>query len=246
MPPMNKISSRLPAFFQPGVYAITPEQQNTQLLLAQTEQALQAGVRLIQYRNKSADKAEKTRQAKALLELCATYQTPLIINDDVELCAAIQADGVHLGRDDGEISTARAQLGTHRIIGISCYNQLARAQNAVKSGADYIAFGSCFSSATKPNATHCSQQTIESAIHWLNQYCASEQPCGGIRMSNNDQRRPAIVAIGGITAENGASLINLGVDYLAVISDLFSAPDIQQRTYQYQQIFTQYQLQGRV
>jgi thiamine-phosphate pyrophosphorylase len=141
----------------------------------------------------------------------------LLVNDDVELAAAVEADGVHLGRDDPAIERARARLGKSALIGVSCYNQLARALDAETRGADYVAFGSFFPSPTKPGAVRASLDLLQEARARL---------------------RVPIVAIGGITPENGASLIAAGADLLAVIDGVFNRTDIRAAAARYTQLFT--------
>lgn len=198
-----------------GVYAITPQTEDTPALLSLCQQALAAGVELLQYRSKNQTAARQHDEASALAELCRQHQVPLIINDNIDLCLAVAADGVHLGRDDGDIKEARARLGADKIIGVSCYNEWARAQAGQAAGADYLAFGACFPSATKPSAVQCPPALLQQARSL------------GL----------PVVAIGGITAENGASLVHAGADLLAVISDLFQAKDIARRMAQYRALF---------
>ena len=243
---MIENSSQAAVFFRPGVYAITPQQENTALLLTQVKQALEGGVRVIQYRNKSNNDSLRLEQASRILELCHQFSVPLIVNDDVELTRRIAADGVHLGGDDMPLEKARSQLSAKQIIGISCYNNLEKAQDAARKGADYLAFGSCFTSSTKPMAVHCPPTVLQSAVAWLQEFRQKKGLPTAHLAPDGTLSKPALVAIGGITAENGASLVKKGIQSLAVISDLFDAPNIQQRANQYQQIFTQYQLQGRV
>ena len=189
-----------------GLYAITdrrliPEAE----LVERVREAIDGGAAIIQYRDKSSAQATRLEQAAALAALCRRHQVPLIINDDIELAAAVNADGVHLGIDDASIRTARAQLGEDAIIGVSCYNQLERAVEAVAAGADYVAFGRFFASKTKPN-------TVTADIDLLT---AARQ-----------QLRVPIVAIGGITPDNGAALIAAGADYLAAIDGVFGQGDV--------------------
>ncbi|MGC1547873.1 MAG: thiamine phosphate synthase, partial [Rhodanobacter sp.] len=132
------------------------------------------------------------------------HNVPLIINDDIVLALEVSADGVHLGEDDGDIAEARNTLGKRAIIGVSCYDSLDRAQKAVTSGADYVAFGAFFPSPTKPHARQAS-------IELLGQSAALGVPR---------------VAIGGITPDNGAPLVEAGADYLAVVSAVFAATDV--------------------
>ena len=138
-----------------GLYAITPETADTAQLLFKTRAALQGGAALVQYRSKSTDVALKHAQASELRELCQDFHVPLIVNDDVRLAALIDADGVHLGQDDARLVEARINLGPDKIIGVSCYQDLARAAQFAAEGADYVAFGSFYPSITKPGAQPC-------------------------------------------------------------------------------------------
>jgi thiamine-phosphate pyrophosphorylase len=188
-----------------GLYVITPEEPDTAKLLRQVGQALQGGGRVVQYRNKSADVSLRFEQASALRELAHRYSVPLIVNDDVALALKMDADGVHLGSEDGSIGAARKILGGKKIIGVSCYNQLKLALEAADAGADYVAFGAFFASAVKPSAPVATPDLL--------------------RQARREISLP-LVAIGGITVENGTSLLSAGADALAVISALFGAQDI--------------------
>ena len=200
-----------------GVYAITDcENITADEVLSRTESILRIGVALFQYRNKTDDQNVKRALALKLQSLCKKYKTPFIVNDDLKLAEEIAADGIHLGQHDKEIETARAVLG-NKIIGISCYNDFNRAVIAEQSGADYIAFGSFFPSSTKPDALKADIDLIVKA---------------------KEKLTVPIVAIGGITPENGKELINAKVNYLAVISGLYSAPDTINSTLAYKQLFT--------
>lgn len=170
---------------------------------------------MLQYRDKTQDAARRSREACALSGLCSEFKVPLIINDDVELAHASGAAGVHLGEDDGEIAAARAVLGTHAIIGISCYDSLQRARDAAAAGADYLAFGAFFPSTTKPGARHAKPGLLRDAREF------------GL----------PLVAIGGITPENGGSLVGAGADFLAVVSGVFGALDIRTAAQQYRKLF---------
>ena len=188
-----------------GLYAITDTKalQENNLLIA-CEAALLGGARALQYRDKSADQTRRLREAAALVALCARFGVPLIVNDDLDLAVAVGAHGVHLGRDDAALPRARAQLGPGALIGVSCYNDLARAAEVCAGGADYVAFGSFFASATKPQAVRADADLLLQAR----------------------QRCPLpLVAIGGITPENGAALVAAGADMLAVITGIFADPD---------------------
>ncbi len=186
-----------------GLYAITPDWRDTERLLAVTRAILAAGCRLVQYRNKTAPPALKTAQARHLRDLTRAYGARLIVNDDLALALEVAADGMHLGREDGDPAAARAALGPGRLLGVSCYQDLGRARGAVAAGADYVAFGSFFPSATKPTAAR--------AAPWL--------------LSEARALPVAVCAIGGITPDNAAVLIGAGADLLAVISALYEAPD---------------------
>jgi len=188
-----------------GLYAITPDEPDTVELLRKVRLALLGGARVLQYRNKAADKALRQEQASALLELTREFDVPLIINDDVMLARQVAADGVHLGNSDVTLGSARAELGSGKLIGMSCYNRLASAHEAVSQGADYVAFGSFFVSTVKPN-------TVAATTDLL-------------RQARREIAVP-LVAIGGITQHNGAQLLKAGADALAVISAVFNAQDI--------------------
>lgn len=193
-----------------GVYAITPSfALGTETLLHQVEAALRGGVRTIQYRDKGRDPARRLREAQALVDLCHRFEARCIINDDIALALASQADGVHLGQHDGTLQHARQQLTASQLLGASCYNQLALAHQAEAAGADYIAFGRFYPSANKPLAVAAEAAILSSA---------------------RAQLSLPIVAIGGITAANGTPLIEAGADSLAVIQAVFSSPEASSET----------------
>lgn len=199
-----------------GLYAITPECADGARLLADVGAALHGGCRLIQYRDKASPMAERVARARALRELTRAHGARLVINDDLALCQLVGADGVHLGKDDGSIALARAVLGPHRLLGASCYDDFASAAAAARAGADYVAFGAFFPSPTKPLALRAKVDLLARAKSEL-----------GI----------ATCAIGGITLESAPALTVAGADLLAVISDLFGAPDIAARAAAYQHLF---------
>jgi thiamine-phosphate pyrophosphorylase len=190
-----------------GLYAITPEGPGVE---AKVRAALEGGVALLQYRRKQGGAAEAARIAA----LAREFGVPLIVNDDVALALEIGADGVHLGREDGDLAGARRRL-RGRILGASCYNELDRARAAVAAGADYVAFGSVFPSPTKPHAERAPLSLFREAKSL------------GVPLA----------AIGGITLENAPALVAAGADLLAVITDLFDAPDIRARARQYGKLF---------
>lgn len=183
-----------------GLYAITPDLENTAQLCKMVEASILGGARVVQYRNKTAKHPLLISQARALLAICRQHQTPLIINDHVKLCLALDADGVHIGGDDGDIEATKSRIGPDKILGVSCYGDFSRAQTAVQFGADYVAFGACFSSNTKPNAPRAELSLFTQAKTL------------GV---------PS-VAIGGITLENVGNVVNAGADAVAVIGELFN------------------------
>lgn len=201
-----------------GLYAITPDELDTVKLLQQVEQALLGGATILQYRNKLADAELQLEQASALREMTRRFSTTFIVNDDVQLALKVSADGVHLGAEDGDISAARVAMGRDRLIGASCYNRAPLAVEAVRQGADYVAFGAFFQSSVKPGAVAAEVSMLKNV--------------------RNELKAP-IVAIGGITVENGKQLVAAGADALAVISALWQAPDITQAAKDFSQLFEQ-------
>jgi thiamine-phosphate pyrophosphorylase len=200
-----------------GLYAIADTLYLGDATLATAvEQALRGGARAIQYRDKTHSAAERSRDAQTLRALCREYAAIFIVNDDVALARAARADGVHLGRDDTTIDAARLALGADALIGVSCYNDSQRAEQAVRGGADYIAFGSFFPSRTKPHAVRAEPALLRAARRRF------DLP---------------LVAIGGITPENGMALIGAGADALAVISGVFDQPDVEQAARRYARLF---------
>ena len=208
------MSRRIPGI--EGLYGITPDEADTAALLHKVRLALQGGMRLLQYRNKIADAALRLTQARALRQLTREFSAPLIVNDDVQLAQNVDADGVHLGQADETLAAARAILGRQKIIGISCYNKPALARAAVAGGADYVAFGAFFPSATKPGAAKADLEML----------CRARAEFG-----------VPIVGIGGITAQNGAELLAAGADALAVITAVFDARDIQAAARDFEKLF---------
>ena len=184
-----------------GLYAITaPELIAPEKLISSIENAIFGGAKIVQYRNKSASHSQQYQQARELSHLCKQHQVCFIINDDPQLAKAVNADGVHVGKEDGKITDARKQLGSQAIIGVSCYNDLKNAQKAIAQGADYVAFGRFFPSKTKPEAVQADLQLLEQA---------------------SEQLTVPIVAIGGVTQDNAQQLIARGAHAIAVINDLF-------------------------
>lgn len=190
-----------------GLYAITPPE------LSRVEEALASGALCaLQYRAKAARAAQRLREAERLARLCRAHGVPFIVNDDLELALAVQADGVHLGREDGDLAAARARL-PGRLLGASCYDRAELAERAVAAGADYVAFGSVFASPTKPAAVRAPLALFALEL--------------GVPK----------VAIGGITLENAPPVLAAGADCVAVITDLFAAPDVAARARAYRRLF---------
>lgn len=184
-----------------GLYLVTPDEADTGRLLQRVRAVLPCAA-LLQYRNKQAGNALKLAQASALRALCLQAGVPLVVNDDPELARAVAAEGVHLGRDDGDIAGARAAL-PDAIIGVSCYDDIGRARRAAAAGASYLAFGAFFPSLTKPGARRASAQLLAQAA--------------GLGLPR--------VAIGGITPDNARSMVEAGADLVAVVSGVFDADD---------------------
>lgn len=201
-----------------GLYAITPDLENTNDLLNKVQQALEGRVQLIQYRNKLANEILRRKQAKLLLQLCREYGIPLIINDHLDLAIEIDADGLHVGQDDISVTKARNQFGQDKIIGASCYNNLNLAVQAEKEGADYVAFGAFFSSLTKPNTISVTMDLVDQAKKKISL---------------------PIVAIGGIKLANARTVIQGGCAAVAVCNDLFHTENIKATATQYSQLFAE-------
>jgi thiamine-phosphate pyrophosphorylase len=190
-----------------GLYAITPDD------IGRVADAVASGALCaLQYRSKTTPAKRRIEEARALAQLCRRHGVPLIINDDLELALAVGAEGLHLGIEDGDLAAARARL-PGRILGASCYDRLELARRAVAAGADYVAFGSVFASPTKPGAVRAP-----------------------LALFGHDLGVPKI-AIGGITAENAPQLVAAGADAVAVLSDLFDAPDVAARAREYAKVF---------
>jgi len=202
-------------FPKSGLYAITAENHaNPQSLAKTVNAAMRGGAKAIQYRAKTA--INRLEEVRWLLAECQAFQVPLIINDDVELALAIGADGVHLGKEDGSIVDARKRLGEHAIIGVSCYNSVERAIAAASEGASYVAFGRFFPSSNKPNAPCAELETLIAAKQCLHL---------------------PIVAIGGITPDNGRTLVDAGADVLAVIDAVFGVEEPEQAALAFRALF---------
>jgi len=210
MPEFNKQSLR-------GLYAITPDGIDPNELMISVQAALRGGVRIVQYRDKTRDAAQQAVIAHALCALCRRYGAGFIVNDDLALALVVDADGVHLGADDGDLATARQSLGPRKLLGVSCYADFALAGAAVAAGADYVAFGAVYPSPTKPHAQRAPLSLFARC---------------------RDELGVPVCAIGGITLDTAPALVAAGADLLAVITDLFAASDIESRARNFQHLFT--------
>ncbi len=187
-----------------GLYLVTPDWDDTQKLLDVTESGLRGGAALVQYRHKTAGPALRRSQAEGLLALCRRYRRPFIINDHVDLCIALDADGVHVGGTDASVAQVRIALGPEKIVGASCYGSIELAHDAYQAGASYIAFGGFYASRVKkyPVTT----------------------PFDIIRQAKAGIPLPSVV-IGGMTAANAVPLVAHGADMVAAISSVYLADD---------------------
>lgn len=187
-----------------GLYLVTPDWDDTDHLIAVSEKAIRGGASVLQYRHKTASEPLRQEQAVALLKLCRQLNVPLIINDHVDLCEAIDADGVHVGGTDASVASMRSRLGESKMVGASCYGDLQLARDAQASGASYVAFGGFYPSRVKKYAVTTSPDIIATALAELS---------------------VPICVIGGMTPENSQVLIDRGAHMVAAISSVYSAED---------------------
>ncbi len=188
-----------------GLYPITPDGADDDQLFALVAPVLKAGVRLLQYRNKLADPARRRTQISGLLARCRDADTLLIVNDDWRLALDLDAQAIHIGREDGDPAEIRRAAGSEVLIGVSCYGSLERAR-ALAPVADYLAFGAMFPSGTKPQAPPAPLSVLGEARQF------------GL----------PVVAIGGIGPQNIGQIMAAGADAAAVIGAVFGgdpAPD---------------------
>lgn len=201
-----------------GLYIVTPDWDDTRKMLDVTETALRGGAALVQYRHKTAGEALRREQAESLLALCRSYRRPLIVNDHVDLCLALDADGVHIGGTDMSVAQVRAIVGTDKIVGASCYGDLQLARDAHRDGASYVAFGGFYPSRVKKYPVTTPIQIIAQS--------KSEIPL-------------PVVVIGGMTQENAAPLVACGADMVAAISSVYSAADAEMAAKGFTRLFDQ-------
>ncbi|MEC5399570.1 thiamine phosphate synthase [Uliginosibacterium sp. H1] len=200
-----------------GLYLVTPDWDDTARLLDVSRAAIEGGATCLQYRHKHAEPAQRLEQAAALAALCKATGTCFIVNDDLDLALTVDADGVHIGRDDGDLAAIRARAGAGFIVGVSCYNEMERARAAAAGGAAYVAFGAMYPSSTKPHAVAASRALIGRA---------------------RDELGLPVVCIGGITADNAPPLVAAGADLLAVITDIYNAADPRAQAARFAALFT--------
>jgi thiamine-phosphate pyrophosphorylase len=201
-----------------GLYLVTPNWDDTEALLDASEQALRAGAVLLQYRHKSASQQLRRAQASQLLALCRRYHTPFIINDHLDLCLDLGADGVHVGGTDASVAEARRALGAGKIVGASCYGDQQLARDASANGASYIAFGGFYPSKVKQYPV----TTPAEIVSWAKAEIALP-----------------VVVIGGMTADNAAPLVARGADMVAAISSVYGAPQIDAAIHGFTRLFRQ-------
>ena len=200
-----------------GLYLITNDDA-TEVLLAKLEGAMaNGGIAVLQYRRKKVAKADQPYEIEYMKAMCAEYGVPFVINDDLEM-AVKYGVGVHLGQDDGSIVEAIARLPQGVLIGRSCNNSLELAAQAVRDGANYVAFGAIYATDSKPEAGNIGLETLKLAQEQLN---------------------VPLCAIGGLTVENSKVVIESGADYCAVISDILGLPmyDIPERLDEWSALF---------
>lgn len=199
-----------------GLYAITdPQLLPGEKLITGVQEALEGGARIIQYRDKIASDIEMLRSAQSLKALCEEHNALFIVNDNLDLCARVNADGVHLGKQDGDARQARICLGPEKIVGVTCHSDLDYARYCHQQGADYCAFGRLFPSHTKPNAP----------------------PCDLGLLAKLDEEAFSTVAIGGITIDNAPQVLSYSIDMLAVIQGVFGQADIRQAAHSFANLF---------
>lgn len=189
-----------------GLYLVTPDWDDTEKLLAASTQAIAGGARLLQYRHKTASDALRSEQASALLALCRRLNVPFIVNDHLDLCERIDADGIHVGGTDASVAEVRARLGRDKIVGASCYGDLQLARNAAAAGASYVAFGGFYPSRVKQYEVTTSADIIVQALSELSL---------------------PVCVIGGMTPQNARPLVTKGAHMVAAISSVYAADDHQ-------------------
>lgn len=188
-----------------GLYLVTPDWDDTDALIKATETALSEGVGLLQYRHKTANGELRLEQASALLKLCRQHNVPFIMNDHIDLCIALDADGIHVGGTDASVAVVRTLIGKDKILGASCYGDFALAEQAQIAGASYVAFGGFYPSRVKKYEVSTPAAIVSKA---------------------KSQLTLPVCVIGGMTSQNAKPLVKEGADMVAAISSVYSAEDI--------------------
>lgn len=199
-----------------GLYIVTPDWDDTDQLVQATDLALQGGAVLVQYRHKTADAALRSEQAAALLQVCRKHGVPFIINDHLELCLALDADGIHVGGTDASVAQVRAAVGADKIVGASCYGTLQLARDAQAAGASYVAFGGFYPSRVKKYDFKTAPEIVA--------------------QSKTEIALPVVV-IGGMTVDNCQPLIAQGADLVAAISSVYMQPDVRAAAQRFTALF---------
>lgn len=199
-----------------GLYLVTPDWDDTQRMIASTEAGLRGGAALVQYRHKTAGAALRREQAKELQALCRRYSRPFIVNDHVDLCIELDADGVHVGGTDLSIARVREMVGPEKIVGASCYGSMALAREASQAGASYVAFGGFYPSRVKKYEISTSADIVGLAKAELS---------------------IPVVVIGGMTLENTVPLIEQGTDMVAVISSIYMVNEPERNARAFSELF---------
>lgn len=197
------------------LYAVTDRSWlKGESLYSQVEKALKGGVTMVQLREKELSQEEFLKEAREIKALCRKYQVPFLINDNVEIALAVDADGVHVGQSDMEANAVREKLGPDKIIGVTA-KTVEQAQRAEKAGADYLGSGAIFGTATKQDAKKMELETLRAI-------------CESVSIP--------VVAIGGITKENALRLRDCRLAGAAVVSGIFAQPDIEKTTRELKEI----------
>lgn len=205
-----------------GLYLVTPNWDDTANMVDITRAALDAGASVVQYRHKDASPELRREQGAALLALCRRYSRPFIVNDHLDLCLTLGADGLHVGGTDLSVAAARAELGPGKIVGASCYGDLDLAHAAWRAGASYVAFGGFYPSPVKKYTFTTAPSIVSRAKERI-----------GV----------PVVVIGGMTPENAAPLVDLGADMVAAITSVYSAENPGAATRRFDALFARQQQQ---
>ena len=188
------------------LYAVTDRAwTGEQTLYEQVEAALKGGVTCVQLREKEMDETAFLQEAKDICALCHRYGVPFIVNDNVDVAIACQADGIHVGQEDMAAGEVRRRVGDAMLLGVSVHT-VEEARRAVRDGADYLGLGAVFPTSTKTDVDQMTNETLRAI-------------CGAVDVP--------VVAIGGINRGNLLKLSGSGVDGVALVSAIFSAEDIE-------------------